>query len=768
MDTKTVVFAVVLVILVIVAAVGFVEYGMASGKVSSLQSQISSLSAQLNSTKSAESSLQSSYASLNSSYASLQSKYQTISSELQSLMSQYQSLNSSYSQLSSRYASLESTYMALLQKYESLQSVNVSTLGASMSSFFQALDGIAIESPTDVTQFLAPNFTATVMGTPFPGTYNLNTFNSTWLAQFFSNYETVYFYTTALPSFSRSGNVYTVSAVVQYFVAPTNDPILLQVFNASVTANIVNGRITQLTWIGNELPPSSVIAGYPSQHSMQATQATELVLSQLNAMGAEFPANVISSGFAPGGTLTITGSLPPVFKTGTYMGSNITKFFQEWDTYFVFAVMYSQNLLPNRSTVGPMVSVTLSPSQASAVVTANDSALIGFVASGQPNFPMIYDIHFNVTAHLAYNTTTATWQIVSETLSSSMVPLSSDAPGYTNTPTFIVNGIQTVQVNASKGAVLQVGNLIAIVKPGTYAQIGSTMESVYNFSLVTFSMEGVSYPGEQPYLTPLFAYAFEVNGQITPAISLVNASGAPDGVITVVMGAPATWTSWTWFGGNFNGTVYTGGAYKFPDSSLWVYGPNVMVNLVFFKPVIWIFESAPQAIGHVPTQVNIKFGQAFNLTPIAAYTYTINGTTGGVVAAGDTWVVVQPHTIIQTPTANLTVFNFSVVFYAPQNVTAPSQGQVPSIVFAYAVNGNVTFSDTASKPFITVMVTPDQGANMWTWNGKTYIFHVPILLGNGIIINLIFVKPVPWVVTLPESYTNTSSSSSSSSGGYYY
>jgi len=60
----------------------------------------------------------------------------------------------------------------------------------------QFYDGIAIENPSDATPFLAPNFTATIQGVPFSGTYNLSTFNSTWLSNFFSRYETVYFYTT--------------------------------------------------------------------------------------------------------------------------------------------------------------------------------------------------------------------------------------------------------------------------------------------------------------------------------------------------------------------------------------------------------------------------------------------------------------------------------------------------------------------------------------------------------------------------------------------
>ncbi len=43
---------------------------------------------------------------------------------------------------------------------------------------------------------------------------------------------------------------------------------------------------------------------------------------------------------------------------------------------------------------------------------------------------------------------------------------------------------------------------------------------------------------------------------------------------------------------------------------------------------------------------------------------------------------------------------------------------------------------------------------MWTW-GLTksgtygYVVHDPILIGKGIVINLTFVRPVPWVLTLP-------------------
>jgi len=158
---------------------------------------------------------------------------------------------------------------------------------SALGVFLSFLDGIAIESPSDVLPFLASSFTAQISGVPFPGTYNYQTFNSTWLSNFFSTYETVYFYTTALPTVMKMGDdTYQVSAVVQFFVAPTNDPIYLQVFNASVvaTVKIINETplITQLTWVGNELPPSAVIAGYPSQHTLEANEALEAFLWQIN------------------------------------------------------------------------------------------------------------------------------------------------------------------------------------------------------------------------------------------------------------------------------------------------------------------------------------------------------------------------------------------------------------------------------------------------------------------------------------------------------
>ncbi|MGC8606369.1 MAG: hypothetical protein ACP5GZ_10820 [Vulcanisaeta sp.] len=369
---------------------------------------------------------------------------------------------------------------------------------SALGVFFNFLDGIAIESPSDVLPYLSPSFTAYISGVPFPGTYNYETFNSTWLSNFFSTYETVYFYTTALPTVMKMGNdTFQVSAVVQYFVAPTNDPVYLQVFNASViaTIRIVNETplITQLMWVGNELPPSAVIAGYPSQHTLEANVVLEEFLSQINGMGAEFPSSVIAQYFAPTATLTVEGQLPPGLMGGMYQGINsIEGFFNTWDSYFIFVADYVQNLLANGTAIPPVVSITLNPSEGVATVTANDTVFLGWVAPGQKGYPALYDMHVSITAYFMYNPSTSMWQIINETMDFTLVPLESDtmsevgfgAPYYGNTPAFVLVGGETVTVNAASGQsyTLQVGNIKVVVPPGTYAEFtNGTMLSTYNF-----------------------------------------------------------------------------------------------------------------------------------------------------------------------------------------------------------------------------------------------------------------------------------------------
>jgi len=750
MDVRLVASLIVIVVLIGVAAYGFFLYSSESSRYSNLLNSYSSLSGRY-------SLLSTQYSSLNSSYSSLSSTYSSLSSNYSSLSTLYNALKQNFTMM---YNQFKQNYSQLLTTTSSIK------VNGSAAAVLQFLDGLAIESTSSVTPFLAPNFTATIKGVPFPGYYTYSNFTS-WLNAFFNTYETVYFYTTALPTMTQQGNEYRFSAVVQYFVAPSKDPVELQVFNASLTADVIllsgNFKIIDLSWVGNLLPPSAVIAGYPSQHKVAANQALEALLGEVNGMGAEFPANQIASAFSSNATLSLQGTLPLGLKAGNYTGlSQIEGLFNQWDTLFVFAVTYAQNLLPNGTAVPPSVSVTLSPNSTWAVVVANDTPFITFVAAGQPGYPAIYDIHMSFWAYLTYNSTSASWQIQREIVSSKTVPVTEDAPGYPITPLFKVAGEQTVTITRGEPAVLQVGNIITIVQPGTMAETPTANLTTFNFTLVLFSVQGVFSP-PSTNLVPLYAYAFEVNGQITPAISLVNnVTGKPEAPISVVA-APNTWTSWTWLGGTFNGSAYVGGKYVFPNP--WIYGNGVMVNTVFFKPVIWIFEESPQPIVAPAPQVQVQVSQVPGLDLIASYTVQVNSSKGAVVQLGPLLVAIKPGTTaFDTSTkTSYTVYNFSLLIYSPLTVSSPSPGQVPYFVFAYAINGQVTPNILVTQPFITIIYSPTQGANMWTWIGGKYVFHPPIVLGNNVVVNLIFTRPVPWVLTLPSSLTTSTGTTTSTS-----
>ncbi|MCG2888006.1 MAG: hypothetical protein L7H02_00275 [Sulfolobales archaeon] len=751
MAVSTTIFAVVVVLLIAIAAVGFYEYYATSSNYNSLLTKVSQL--------------QSNISTLNSNYKALLSNYQ-------SLYSNYTSLSAAYSTL---MAYLKGNVTELQKLTSELKTTSTLASGGAIAPVMLFYDGVAIESPQDVLPFLANNFTAVVQGEPFPGNYSLSTFNSTWLKDFFTEFETVYFYTTALPTVEQvNNNTFVVSAVAQYFVAPTNDPYYLRVINASTTfyVQLINGsyKITKLVWKGNYVPLSAVIAGYPSIHEVAANQALEAYLWQINAMAAEFPGNVTANYFSPGAVLTVEGSLPPGLKAGNYSGIKaVESFFNQWDNYFIFALTYSQSLTPSGVAVPPVTAVQLNLNNGTAVVKANDTVFLGFVNQGQPGFPAIYDMHVNVIAYLTYNSTSASWQITREVMNFTEVNSLSDTIYYPiSPPTFLVNGEQTVNVSAAKGAVLQVGNIIVILPPGTYAKNLATNQTlaVYNFSLITFSNLGVFSPPNTT-LTPLYTFAFAINGHIAPTWELVDSNGKPRPAITIIMGAPTTWTSWTWFGGTFNGTAYVGGSYKFADK--WIYGNGFMVNLDFIKPVLWVILSSQTPLSQGPQLSTVKLGNAYGLSPISAGTIEVDSQQGAAFMYGNILVVIPPGDNVSTTVGVLNNYNFSIVLYDPLNVSSAPSGAQPFEVFAYAVNGVVSFNVNFSKPLITVMLAPDNNAQMWTWGpvsgGYGYKFQDPILTAPGLVINLTFKKPVPWVLAYP--FLNAAISTQSTSTTVY-
>mgnify|MGYP001770627319 CR=1 FL=1 len=733
-DPRIVAFSVVIVVLIVIAAVGFSEYYNALQLYNAEKSQV---------------------ATLQSSFSSLVSSYTSISNQYSQLSQNYTKLEGMYSTL---LAYLKGNVTELQKLMQQLGTMSTLASGGAIAPVMLFYDGLAIESPQDVLPFLAPNFTAVVSGEPFPGNYSYSTFNSTWLSKFFSTFETVYFYTTALPTVTKvDNNTYMVTAVAQYFVAPTSDPYYLRVINASTTfyVSVANGtyKITKMIWKGSYIPLSAVVAGYPSIHSIAASQVLSEYLWEINGLGAEFPGNVTAKYFAPNAKLEVTGQLPPGLKAGNYTGKAIQQFFNQWDNYFIFALVYAQSLTPNGTAVPPMVSVNLNLQNGTAVVTANDTVIVGFVNQGKPGFPGIYDMHVNTVTYFIYNSTAASWEIVYQKMNFSQVSLMSDTVYYPlSPPTFLVNGEQTVTVNATIGAVLQVGNIMVILKPGTYAKnlMTNRTYSVYNFSLITFGNYGVFSPPNTS-LVPIYTFAFAINGQISPMWELVGPTGNPQPAITIVMGAPDTWTSWTWFGGTFNGTAYVGGNYKFADK--WIYGNGFMVNLQFVKPVLWVILSSQTPVGKAPTTVNVKLSNAYGLSPLSAGTITVNSQNGAAFMYGNILVVIPPGDNVSTSVGILNVYNFSIVLYDPLNVSSTPTGAQPFEVFAYAVNGMVSFNVNFSEPLITVVMAPGANAQMWTWGpvsgGYGYKFQDPIIKSSNVVVNLTFKKPVPWVLAYP-------------------
>ena len=753
-DPKIVAFSVVVVVLIIIAAIGFGEYYNTLQLYNTEKSQVALL--------------QSSLSSLNTSYLSISSQYSQLSQN-------YTKLEGMYSTL---LAYLKGNATELQKVIQQLETISTLASGGALTPVMLFYDGIAIESSQDVLPFLATNFTATVTGEPFPGNYSYSTFNSTWLSDFFNTFKTVYFYTTALPTVTKvNNNTYMVTAVAQYFVAPTNDPYDLRVINASTTfyVGVVNGtyKIMKMEWRGSYAPLSAVVTGYPSIHSIAASQVLSEYLWEINGLGAEFPGNVTGQYFAPNAKLEVTGQLPPGLKAGNYTGKAIQQFFNQWDNYFIFALDYVQSLTPCGVAVPPIVSVNLNLQNGTAVVKANDTVLIGFVNQGQPGFPGIYDMHVNTVTYFIYNSTTASWEIVYQEMNFSEASMLSDTVYYPlSPPTFLVNGEQTVTVNATVGTVLQVGNIIVILKPGTYAKnlMSNQIYSIYNFSLVTFRNYGLFSPPNTS-LVPIYTFAFAINGQISPMWELVGPTGSPQPAITIVMGAPDTWTSWTWFGGTFNGTAYVGGSYKFADK--WIYGNGFMVNLQFVKPVLWVIMSSQTPVGKEPTVINMNLGNAYGLSPLSGGTITVNSQSGAAFMYGNILVVIPPGDNVSTSVGILNVYNFSIVLYDPLNVSSAPNGAQPFEVFAYAVNGIVSFNVNFTEPLITVIIAPGTNAQMWTWGlvngGYGYKFQDPILKSSNVIVNLTFKKPVPWVLAYPfltEQITTSTTTTTTSTTVY--
>ena len=386
-------------------------------------------------------------------------------------------------------------------------------------------------------------------------------------------------------------------------------------------------------------------------------------------------------------------------------------------------------------------------------------------------------------------------------------------------PELIPVGEATVMVNASQGATVRLGNIIAIIRPGTYVETpGGEMLSTYQFSIIDYTLENV---GSTPMsmgmggYQPVYAFAYAVNGQVSPGYTFVNQAGKPQAIVTVIR-MPSTWTTWTWLGfmEEPNGTL-VGGHYAFQDN--WVYaGSGIFVNFQFVKPVPWVFVNTGMPAMSMATYTSETMPNSTELTtmetelvPVSIGTITVNATQGGAVAVGNLLAIILPGTYVKTPSGQtLNTYNFSLVYEAvfnPMNLNESGTIYWPILAYAFAVNNEISpgyafvNASGSPQPVITVAFLPPQafynpgmmmqptvisGAS-WTWLGfaelpdgtllgGNYAFPDPWLVGDDYIVNVVFFKPVPWVFVAPiHGFTNLAnsmmssmSSSSYSSGGY--
>ncbi|WP_446753071.1 hypothetical protein [Vulcanisaeta sp. JCM 16161] len=381
-------------------------------------------------------------------------------------------------------------------------------------------------------------------------------------------------------------------------------------------------------------------------------------------------------------------------------------------------------------------------------------------------------------------------------------------------PEFIPVGEATVTVNATQGATVRLGNIIAVIRPGTYVETPSgQVLDTYQFSIIDYMLENVgSTPMEMGMggSPPIYAFAYAVNGQVSPGYTFVNQEGKPQAIITVVR-MPSTWTTWTWLGFTEepNGTLI-GGHYAFPDN--WVYvGSGIFVNYQFVKPVPWVFvytgmpamSMTVYTTETMPNSTEVTTMEP-ELVPISIGTITVNATQGGAVAVGNLLAIIPPGTYVKTPSGQiLSTYNFSLVYQAFYNsVYLNESGTIywPIFSYAFAVNNEIspgyTFVNASGSPtpVITIaflppqafynpssMMMPTKVTASWTWLGYVelpdgtllggnYAFADPWLVGDDYIVNVVFVKPVPWVFVAPiHGFTNTTNSMASMSqpsGGY--
>ncbi len=196
-------------------------------------------------------------------------------------------------------------------------------------------------------------------------------------------------------------------------------------------------------------------------------------------------------------------------------------------------------------------------------------------------------------------------------------------------PTLTKFSSSSISVNASRKANVTATapdgvNITVSLPAGTYALVDNNTLQSYNFTLSTFTIANVTSPAGYTNQTPAYGFAFEVNGEINPAISFVNATRSPVHLTTVTH-YPSTWHSWAYIGGTFNSSTgtYTGGNYLVENA--WSYNATTgtMTNTQFYKPIMWIFTIGPAQVTTtvVATTVNASTTSVAPSTTTGGYSY---------------------------------------------------------------------------------------------------------------------------------------------------
>ncbi|MEM3841210.1 MAG: hypothetical protein QXN59_00740 [Candidatus Micrarchaeaceae archaeon] len=267
----------------------------------------------------------------------------------------------------------------------------------------------------------------------------------------------------------------------------------------------------------------------------------------------------------------------------------------------------------NNSYGNPTYSGTMTISTSSS--TAPGTYSIDLAATGDDPSSTATVVSLTVAGAISKNTTVPTTTVAQTTVTKDYFGVISKA---------------TFEVNGTKGGTFTLNNVItAVIPANTFVLDNGSTIKLYNFSIIDFSVPS-SLQGPNSTLSPYGAYAFAVNEEISPSIEFVNASDKPQPIKSIVVGSQND-TSWTYFGGVYNGSAYSGGKYVFAD--VWSH-PNssVMVNDQFFKPVLWVFEEPAKPAATVTTTVQPIVSKATTVpTTVPAKLYP--GSNEGIVAA---------------------------------------------------------------------------------------------------------------------------------------